>query len=145
MNVVSPSSEAHFVDQAAFGALRQELGGNVARMVGYFKEDGEKSIRLLEEAARARNAVALVRPAHTLKGDALQFGATALAAVAETIEMAARQAVEDRVYPNEVMAEVLRLRPLFEGTAAALAREVAPSPALPRRVVGFGRKAPARF
>jgi len=131
------------IDPAKLGALRQELGASFGRMLGYFREDGEKSIAAIEEGARVRSAVALVRPAHTLKGDALQFGAVMLAEAAERIEVAARQAVEDHVYPDEIVAEVIRLRPLFKAAVDRLVRDASPATVL-RRAVGFGRKAPVR-
>ena len=134
-------TDAELIDHAKLEALRAELGANFARVLAYFREDGAKSIAAIEEAARARSAVALVRPAHTLKGDALQFGAVGLAALAEEIEMAARSAVEDQEYPIDIVAEVVRLRPLFANVAAALARETSAASTI-RRAVGFGRKIP---
>jgi HPt (histidine-containing phosphotransfer) domain-containing protein len=131
------------IDPVKLDGLHQELGQSFGRMLGYFREDGAKSIQAIEEAARQRSAVALVRPAHTLKGDALQFGAVALAGAAESIETAARQAVEDHVYPTEIVAEVVRLRPLFAAALDRLGRETAPVTAL-RRAGGFGRKVAAR-
>jgi chemotaxis protein histidine kinase CheA len=89
---------------------------------------------------RARSAAALVRPAHTLKGDALQFGAEPLGELAEHIEVVARRCVETRDEPDELIPEVVKLRPLFEETLALFDRET--SPLIARRpVAGFGRKA----
>jgi HPt (histidine-containing phosphotransfer) domain-containing protein len=141
--VAMHSSDGAVIDPARLGALRQELGASFGRMLGYFREDGNKSIRAIEDGARERSAVALVRPAHTLKGDALVFGAVLLAEAAETIEVAARQAVEDHVYPDEIVAEVVRLRPLFDTAVERLVREASPATVL-RRAVGFGRKSPGR-
>ena len=135
-------TEGQLLDPAKLEALRQELGSNFGRVAGYFREDGAKSIAAIEEAARHQSAVALVRPAHTLKGDALQFGATGLAAIAERIEMAARTAVEDHDYPVDILQDVLLLRPLFNDMVVALARETSTATTL-RRAVGFGRKASA--
>jgi len=132
------------IDPAKLAAMRHELGASFGRMLGYFREDGEKSVRQIEEAARLRSAVALVRPAHTLKGEALQFGAVALGAMAERIEMAARQAVEDHLYPDEIVADVVRLRPLFGQVMVRLGGEAPPPVAAPPRPrAAFGRKAPA--
>lgn len=131
--------DGQLIDTAKLAALRQELGSSFGRVLSYFREDGAKSIAAIEEAARARSAVALVRPAHTLKGDSLQFGAVALGRVAERIEMAARRAVEDRDFPTEMIAEVVKLRPLFDQIATALARETSAGATI-RRAVGFGRK-----
>jgi HPt (histidine-containing phosphotransfer) domain-containing protein len=124
--------------------LRQELGNSFARILGYFREDGAKSIDAIEEAVRQRSAVALVRPAHTLKGEALQFGALPLGLMAEKVEMAARRAVEDRVFPADVIEYAIQLRPLFEEALTVLTHEAAPVSPI-GRAMGFGRKIAAGF
>lgn len=132
------------IDRPRLGALRQELGNSFTRILGYFREDGAKSIDAIEDAVRQRSAVALVRPAHTLKGEALQFGALPLGQMAERIEMAARRAVEDRIFPVDVIEYVIQLRPLFEEALAVLTQEAtALSPI--GRAMGFGRKIAAGF
>ena len=55
--------------------------------------------------------------------------------------MSARRAVEDHVYPDEIIAEVVRLRPLFNEIVASLTRETSAASNI-RRAVGFGRKVP---
>jgi HPt (histidine-containing phosphotransfer) domain-containing protein len=127
------------IDREKLAGLRQELGANFPRILGYFREDGVKSIDAIEEAVRARSAVALVRPAHTLKGESLQFGAVRLAAMAAMIEECARQAVEDHVFPAEVVECAVRLRPLFDEALGLLTRESSFTAPI-RRAVGFGRK-----
>ena len=89
---------------------------------------------------RAMDAAALVRPAHTLKGEALQFGAESLGLLAETIEHGARRCVELQERPDELLHGVARLRSQFNETLALFDREVAPAAAAPRRPVTFGRK-----
>lgn len=130
------------IDREKLNALRQELGAHFPRILGYFADDGVKSLDQIEEAVRDRDAVALVRPAHTLKGESLQFGAQDLGAAAEHIEMRARDAVEARTFPLELVDYVQRLRPLFEQALTELRRETAPVvAAVPlRRAGGFGRK-----
>lgn len=127
------------VDWTLFGKARAELGADFVRILGYFREDGVKCVAEIEEAMRALNAVALVRPAHTLKGDALQFGAEALGTLAEHFELVARRCIESHDSPSELIEEVLKLRPLLDATLAAFDREI--SPAVNRRAQGgFGRK-----
>lgn len=138
-------SDTHIIDRSKLDGLRQELGSNFMRILGYFREDGAKSIASIEEAVRQKSAVALVRPAHTLKGEALQFGATALGLMAEQIEMAARRAVEDHVFPADVIEYVIQLRPLFEEATTLLARETAVTAPIRRVVGGFGRKIASGF
>ncbi|WP_404712046.1 Hpt domain-containing protein [Sphingomonas sp. MMS24-J13] len=132
------------IDRARLGALRRELGNSFMRILGYFREDGVRSIDAIEDAVRQRSAVALVRPAHTLKGEALQFGALPLGLMAEKIEMAARRAVEDRVFPIDVIEYVVQLRPLFEEALRVLTRETAAISPI-GRAMGFGRKIAAGF
>ncbi|MGI4733359.1 MAG: Hpt domain-containing protein [Janthinobacterium lividum] len=129
------------VDWSAFSRSRAELGAGFVRILGYFREDGVKSVAAIEAAVRAGNAVAMVIPAHTLKGEARQFGAEPLADLAETIEVFARDCVERQDTPELAVEHVVQLRPLFTQTLALLEREA--NPLVERRVAagGFGRKA----
>lgn len=127
------------VDWTAFARARAELGTGFVRILGYFREDGVKSVAAIETAMRAGNAAALVIPAHTLKGEARQFGAEPLADLAETIETIARDCVETRDSCEEAMASVVSLRPLFEQTLVLLEREA--NPLVTRKPAGgFGRR-----
>ncbi|MGY2732615.1 HPt (histidine-containing phosphotransfer) domain-containing protein [Sphingomonas sp. UYP23] len=126
------------VDWTAFARARAELGAGFVRILGYFREDGVKSVAAIEAAMRAGNAAAMVIPAHTLKGEALQFGAEPLGAVSEKIEMIARDCVESRDTPEEALSDIVALRPLFEATLAMLEREANP---LVARRPAFGRRA----
>lgn len=134
------------VDWTAYTQARTELGAAFVRILGYFEEDGVKSVAAIEAAMRAQSAVELVIPAHTLKGEARQFGAMPLATLAETIEGIARDCVESQDTPEEALEHVARLRPLFVETLALLTREASPLVARkpvfggpPRRAGGFGR------
>jgi histidine phosphotransfer protein HptB len=109
-----------------FAETRSVLGESFVRVLGYFREDGTKSVAEIEEAMRQRNSGKLVLPAHTLKGEGFQFGAEKLAALAEEIEVAARHYVEIRQDPEELLEKVVQLRPLFERTLAALETEASP-------------------
>lgn len=125
------------VNWTSFSQARAELGANFIRILGYFQEDGVKSVARIEEAMRANNAAAMVIPAHTLKGEARQFGAEPLADLAETIEMTARACIERHDTPMGAIEYVVRLRPLFETTLALLERESNP---LVERRPAFGRR-----
>ena len=134
------------VDWQLFAKARADLGTGFVRILGYFREDGIKSVAAIEEAMRNRNATALVLPAHSLKGEARQFGAEPLADMAEQIETVARHCVETHEAPDELIEVVVQLRPLFEETLALLERETNPlvdrRPAFGRKVVSqpdFGR------
>lgn len=132
------------VDWAAYAKARAELGADFPRIVGYFREDGVKSVAALEQAMRTQNAAAMVIPAHTLKGEARQFGATPLADLAEQIEQFARTCVEAHDTPEAALEDVVALRPLFVDTLVLLEREA--SPPVRRPVAGgFGRKTTGTF
>ena len=151
---------SNLVDGPALARAKAELGTDFARILGYFREDGIKSLTALEEAVRKANAVAMVIPAHTLKGEARQFGALALATIAEKIEDHARLCIEHHDSPEGAIEDVVALRPVLLQTLALLEREagvtlaavpvavtppapVAPAfvpPMRPRSPGGFGRK-----
>lgn len=123
--------EAMLVDWSEFARMRAELGGDFVRILGYFREDGEKSVGRIEEAMLRREAAALVSPAHTMKSEARQFGALPLAELAEEIEHEARRGVESRLFPDQILPQVARLRPVYEATMELFERET--NPLVPRR------------
>lgn len=133
------------VDWAAFGRSRSELGAGFVRILGYFREDGIKSVAAIEAAMRAGNAAALVIPAHTLKGESRQFGAEPLAEIAEQIETIGRDCVEAQDTPEQALELVVKLRPCFEATLTLLEREA--NPLVERRPMpgGFGRRPATSF
>lgn len=131
--------EAELVNWTDFAKSKAELSSAFSRILGYFREDGSKAIGAVEEAMRALDAVALVRPAHTLKGESAQFGAYRLSAMAEKIEMVARRCIETREGPDELIEVVVALRPCFSETMALLERDA--SPLVARRPASFGRRA----
>ncbi len=125
------------VDWDEYRATRAQLGAAFVRILGYFREDGTKSVAAIEAAMRARDARGLVMPAHTLKSEARQFGGEKLGAVAEDIEMFARHCVESQISPEEYLPRVVELRQLFEETLGALEREA--NPLVQRRAGGLDR------
>lgn len=126
------------VEWEMFGKSRAELGPGFVRILGYFREDGVKSLARIEQAMHEENTAALVRPAHTLKSEARQFGAEPLGDCAEEIEFVARRCIESHRFPDELVAEVVKLRRLFDETITAFEREMNP---LVERRGGFGKKA----
>ncbi|MEO8618153.1 MAG: Hpt domain-containing protein [Sphingomicrobium sp.] len=122
-----------------FERSRNELGPGFIRILGYYREDGAKSIAQIEQAMREKNTVALVIPAHTLKGESRQFGAEPLAEIAENIENIARSCIETHRFPDELVPEVVQLRRFFERTVALF--DEATNPLMSRAAPGgFGRK-----
>lgn len=133
------------VNDAEFTQARALLGSGLARIIGYFREDGARSIIQIEDALAAQNAAAMVIPAHTLKGESRQFGARRLADIAEVIETTARRCVEQHMPPSEVASEVAMLRGCFTETLALLnAAAPAPAPVRPAPAAAgprtFGRR-----
>jgi len=135
------SQDTELVNWSEFSRTRGELGTAFLRILGYFREDGVKSISAVEDAFRARSAVELIRPAHTLKGESAQFGAYRLSSMAEEIEMVARRCVEMHESPDELIEVVVALRPCLSETMALLDRDA--NPLVARRPTGFGRRTEA--
>ena len=114
------------IDWDAFSRTRAELGSGFVRILGYFFEDGEKSVTRIEDAMHRRDAAALVVPAHTLKSEARQFGADVLGDIAEEIEFTARRSVEMRLFPDDLLPSVAKLRPLYQQTIELFEKETNP-------------------
>lgn len=127
------------IDWLHFEKSRGELGPDFIRILGYFRDDGAKSLAAIEQAMHDRNSVALVIPAHTLKGEASQFGAGPLALKAELIEQTARLSIETRRFPDELVPDVVDLRSLWSRTIELF--DKATNPLLTRAApIGLGRK-----
>jgi histidine phosphotransfer protein HptB len=132
--------EFNIVDWAHFEKSRAELGPGFIRILSYFREDGAKSVSQIEDAMRQQNTTALVIPAHTMKGEARQFGAEPLAKIAELIEQTARLCIETHRFPDELVPQVVEMRKLFNQTVELF--DKATNPLQTRAPVrgGFGRK-----
>ena len=129
----------NIIDWEYFEKHRTELGPGFIRILGYFKEDGTKSIAQIEQAMHDQNTTALVIPAHTLKGESRQLGAEPLAKIAELIEKTARICIETHRFPDELVPEVVELRRLFNATVEQF--DQATNPLMKRAAPGgFGRK-----
>lgn len=128
------------VDWVHFEKSRAELGPGFIRILGYYHEDGGKSVARIEQAMREQDTVALVIPAHTLKGESRQFGADPLAEIAERIENVARSCIETHRFPDELIPDVVELRRMFNLTVELFNKATNP---LMTRVAptGFGRRA----
>ena len=127
------------IDWGLFEKSRAELGPGFIKILSYYREDGAKSIVAIEQAMHEQSTVSLVLPAHTLKGESRMFGAEPLADVAEKIEQVARLCVETHRFPDELVADVVKLRELWDRTIDLFDRATNP---LQSRAgsVGFGRK-----
>lgn len=119
-------TEGEIINWKTYTTTHELLGAGFVRILGYFREDGIKSLAQIEEALRLRDSSKLVIPAHTLKGEAWQFGAEKLAELAEDIEMTARHYIEIQQDPEDLLEKAVLLRPLFELTLDALEKESSP-------------------
>jgi len=132
------------VNWTTFGQTRELIGPDFATILGYYRDDAAKCVVAVEQAYKLRDAVSMVRPAHTLKGDSLQFGGEALGRLAEHIEHSARRCVEQHSAPDSLDMEILKLRPLLIETLSQFERELKSSAAVairrPAAAAGFGRK-----
>jgi HPt (histidine-containing phosphotransfer) domain-containing protein len=136
---MSIPADDEIINWKAFAETRNLLGAGFVRILGYFREDGMKSLMEIEEAMRLRDSSRLVMPAHTLKGESWQFGAEKLGTLAEEIEITSRHYVEIHQDPADLVEKIAALRPMFEATLAALENEV--SPLVERKSGGFGQRA----
>ncbi|HWJ59433.1 MAG TPA: Hpt domain-containing protein [Sphingomicrobium sp.] len=135
------NARPNIIDWAHFERSRKELGPGFIKILGYFKEDGVKSIAQIEQAMREHNTTALVIPAHTLKGESRQLGAGPLADIAELIETTARFCIESHRFPDELVPQVVELRRLFAETVAVFDKETNPLLTRGGPTGGFGRRA----
>jgi len=131
---------SNIIDWGHFEKSRSELGPGFIRILSYFREDGTKSVANIEQAMREQDTVALIIPAHTLKGEARQFGAEPLATIAELIEQTARMCVETHRFPDELVPEVVQLRKLFNETVELFDKATNPLQSRAGGPAGFGRK-----
>ena len=131
------------VNWTTFAQTRALIGNEFATILGYYRDDAAKCVVAVEQAYKLRDAISMVRPAHTLKGDSLQFGGEALGKLAEHIEHNARRCVEEHRAPDSLDTEILRLRPMLIETLACFERELKNNMVPMRRpavAAGFGRK-----
>lgn len=118
--------DAELVDWACFEQARASLGVKLFRHLGYLREDGAKAVSQIEDAMRAGDAVLLVNPADLLKAEAFQIGALGVAALAEEIEVQARDCIEWRQAPDNILEIVVQLRDVFDRTVTLIDKETNP-------------------
>ena len=81
------------IDQAVFDGLLEMTGGDLAfvdELVDTYLDDGREQVAALEAAAAAGEIDALVRPAHSLKTNSLNVGASELGELCRALEADAR-------------------------------------------------------
>jgi len=81
------------LDPSAMARLLEITGDDVAfvdELIDTFIEDAATQLEALREATDAGDEVAAVRPAHSLKSNSVNVGATVLADLTRSIEMDGR-------------------------------------------------------
>ena len=77
------------IDPAGFAALRELAGGDeafVAELIDAYLADAPAQLAAARAAVDAGDAAALVRPAHTLKGNSANVGAARLVELCRALE-----------------------------------------------------------
>jgi hypothetical protein len=114
------------MDWNRFEQARASLGANFFRVLSYFRDDGGKAVTAIENAMRAKDAIAMISPADVLKSEAIELGALGVAELAEEIEVQARDCLEWHQSPDSLLEAVVQLRAAFEQTVAAFDYETNP-------------------
>jgi HPt (histidine-containing phosphotransfer) domain-containing protein len=81
------------LDANTLAELRESVGGDdafIADLVATYCAEAPEHLAAMSAAAEARDAAAVVRPAHTLKSSSAALGALRLAQMAREIEMSGR-------------------------------------------------------
>lgn len=80
------------IDQQTFDTLKESMGEElIPTLIDAFLRDGLAQIETMRNAAAENDADAFRRAAHSLKSNALTFGAADLAAQARELENMARE------------------------------------------------------
>ncbi|WP_298830543.1 Hpt domain-containing protein [uncultured Piscinibacter sp.] len=105
------------IDVAVFSELQAQAGADfVAELVATFADEGADLLVALRSAAAQGEATSFRRAAHSIKSNAIAFGARALAEQARALELGG--------LPND-SAGIDVLSTLFESTIAALRQRAA--------------------
>lgn len=106
------------IDRSVLDEIRA-LGGPgddlLREVIGVFLAEGPVQVRSVNEALASRDAAAIQRAAHRLKGSALGVGAGQLAALVAAVELAARAGDVERA-----TSDATGLDAAFEAAGAAL-------------------------
>ena len=114
---------AETLDRATLAELLAAVGDDpafVGELVDTYLADAPGQLDAIDAAIAAGSPDALVRPAHTLKGNSLNLGALELAEVARSLEMTARGGTIDGAADGAAAAraELARVRSALETARA---------------------------
>jgi HPt (histidine-containing phosphotransfer) domain-containing protein len=110
------------IDPATFKALQETAGADfVGELVGAFLEEAPGMLKDLSAAHAAGDADKFRRAAHSIKSNALIFGAMSLAAMAKDLELTGLDGVKARGGDPvaELTAEVNRASDALKGLVRA--------------------------
>jgi HPt (histidine-containing phosphotransfer) domain-containing protein len=86
------------IDRTVFNELKDSVGGDfIVELVGTFGEEAPIMIANLRQALSEQDADAFRRETHSMKTNAITFGATDLAELAKSLEYLARVGMLDQV------------------------------------------------
>lgn len=108
------------INDSEFAHAQDQLGAAFPMIVDIFAEEAEKSVGMLARAMAALDAAGMIIPAHSIKGEARQFGARLLAELAERIEAGARQCVSQGREPVELDLPVRQIAQTLTQSVATM-------------------------
>jgi HPt (histidine-containing phosphotransfer) domain-containing protein len=109
-----PDHDIHSLDPAALRTLSDMVGGDREVLAELVDEVLEEAPRRLVEM-RSSDAALAGRAAHTLKSNALTFGATELASACRDVELTAREGEVDAGLVDVAVGAWARVRPELIG------------------------------
>lgn len=112
------------LDRATLAELLEMVGDDpdfVAELVETYLGDARDLLGAMRTAARSASTTAMLRPAHTLKGNSLNLGATRLAEICRGLEEGARRGALDGAEEEVAAAEAefVRVAEALEAARAA--------------------------
>jgi HPt (histidine-containing phosphotransfer) domain-containing protein len=110
---------APVLDQGVLAELRAATGDDEAfirELVETYVSEGETNMAALQDAAAARDCVAIIRPAHTMKSTSASLGAMRLSMICRSIEEAGRES-----RPDTLPEEARLARETWDATLVAFA------------------------
>jgi HPt (histidine-containing phosphotransfer) domain-containing protein len=112
-------------------ALWQRVGedmGLLREIVGMFAAESPQMLRKIEDAVQRRDAGAVQRASHNLKGTLLQFAAPAASAAAADLEQSATSLDEAGLRINKLKTEIDALMRALRAMTAEISSEFGKTP-----------------
>ena len=110
-----PAATATVIDRSILADLREVMEDDFPRVLSSYLQNAPLQVQRLEQAARAGDIDAMVRPAHSLKSSSANVGALQVSELAKEIELAARESRR-----TAAVAALPELRDAFDEVVAEL-------------------------